>query len=51
MGRPRFTEEQIRTIRARYAAGETQRELGQAFGVTSVAIHKIVTRDIYRWVP
>lgn len=44
VGTSKLTEDQVREIRRRYSAGETQKQLGAEFGVTSVAIHYVVRR-------
>jgi HNH endonuclease len=43
-GRAKLTEENVREIRSRSAAGESQRALGRAFGVSHQAVDKIVQR-------
>jgi len=44
------TESQVREIRKRYAAGETQAELARAFGVTLNLVHFVVTRRTWKHV-
>jgi len=47
-GRSQFTADQVREIRALYAAGDvSQPELGRRFGVSHVAIGKILRRVSY----
>lgn len=43
-GMARLLPEQVLAIRARYAAGETQRALAAEFGVTFQNIHRITSR-------
>lgn len=40
----KLTEASVREIRSRYAAGESQRALARAFGITKQGIQKIVHR-------
>ena len=47
-GSSKLTADKIRSIRKRFADGETQKVLGQQFGVTQVMIGKIVRRE--NWV-
>jgi len=49
-GNSKLTEDQVRQIRARYAAGESYPDLGIAFGVTSVLIGQIVRNKIWKHV-
>jgi len=46
----KLTEDQVREIRATYSKNGplTQKDLGKRFGVTSYAIHKIVTRKNWK---
>jgi hypothetical protein len=47
--RARLTAEQVRTIRARYAAGGvTQRELGAEYGLTPMGIGHIIRHQTWR---
>lgn len=46
----RLNHEAIRTIRARYAAGETQTVIATAFAVSQVTIGQIVNRKTWRHV-
>jgi len=41
----KLTEDQVRTIRQRLAAGETERALGDEYGVGHTSIHRIKTRE------
>jgi hypothetical protein len=45
---PKLTPEQVREIRSRAAAGETQRSLALAFGMYQSSISGIVTRKWWR---
>ncbi len=45
--RRRFTADDIRAIRAAYAAGEGQRAIGERFRVTKVSVSAIVCRRTY----
>lgn len=40
----KLTIEQVKDIRARYAAGTAKRTLAEEFGVTRMAIHWVVLR-------
>lgn len=44
----KFSEDQVREMRERYASGESQTELGQAFGVPQPVVHSIVHRKTYK---
>jgi hypothetical protein len=44
----KLTWPQVRQIRAAYMAGATARTLAVLYGVSHVAIHKIVTGKVYR---
>jgi hypothetical protein len=44
----KLTPDQVRDVRARAAAGETQRSLAQAFGMYQSSISAIVTRKWWR---
>ena len=48
--RARLTEDDVRTIRARAAAGETQRPLAREYGVDQATISNIVTRKSWKHV-
>ena len=50
-GMARLTAQQVRAIRSAAARGTTQAELGAKYGVSSVAIHYVVTRQTWRHVP
>jgi len=45
--RAKITEDDVRSIRQRHAAGENRNDLGQEFGITSRSINLIVARR--RW--
>lgn len=47
----RFTAEQVQLIRARYAAGESQKSIGADYGVCQSHISQIVRRKAYDSVP
>jgi hypothetical protein len=47
----RFTSEQVQTIRARYASGESQKSIGTDYGVCQSHISQIVRRKTYDSVP
>lgn len=47
-GRAKFTEDQVRTIRARIKAGEVQMDLVREYGVTKNTIHWIVTGKMWK---
>lgn len=49
-GMAKLTEQKVREIRSRHAAGELQRELARAFGVSRSAIGLIVHRLKWRHV-
>ena len=44
----KLTDEQVREIRARYAKGEPQKSLAEAFGVVRQNIHHIVHNESWR---
>lgn len=45
----KLTEEQVREIRSRYAAGDaTQLSLAIEYGISQSAVHKIVSRQTWR---
>ena len=47
----RITDDEVREIRARYAAGKVlQRELAEAFRVDQQIVSRIVNRTAFRWV-
>ena len=47
----KFTNDEVREIRDRYAAGGlTMRKLGQEYGATSAAICRIINRQTYKHV-
>lgn len=48
--RARLTEDDVRAIRSRRAAGETTIALGREFGVTTTAISAITLRQLWRHV-
>ena len=48
--RARLTEDDVRAIRRRWAAGETQVALGREYGVTNHAIWRIVHHLNWTWV-
>lgn len=48
--RHKFTEELVRTIRARHAAGESQRSMAKEYGVTSMAVGMICRRQTWKHV-
>jgi len=48
-GRATLTDAQVWLIRERYAAGETQRQIGAAFGVSASTVSAIVTGKTWRW--
>jgi transposase len=45
----RLSEQNVITIRRRYAAGVTQRELCKVFGVSHNTIARIVHRETWGW--
>lgn len=47
-GQAKVTAEQVELIRKRYEAGETQSQLGRAFGMNRSAIHKIVHKTHWK---
>jgi hypothetical protein len=49
-GRAKLTDADVLEIRARYAAGELQRELGRAFGVAQRTISSIVRMKMWQHV-
>lgn len=48
--RAKLTEESVRVIRERYAAGETQDSLANAYGVVLATIYYVVNRKTWRHV-
>lgn len=46
----KFTDDQVREIRRRRAAGEKAKDLGVEFGVTDEAIGQVARRVTYKWV-
>lgn len=46
--RRRLQDQQIRAIRQRYNAGESQRNLGEEYGVSNTTINAIVRGYIYK---
>ena len=46
----RLTEDQVREIRRRYAAGELQKDLGLCFGIRQSCVSEIVRLVTYGWV-
>ncbi len=49
-GRAKVTVEQVREIRRRHANGETSAALGREYGLSDVAVGKIVRRQNWEWV-
>lgn len=47
----RLTERDVRSIRSRLGAGETQSALAREFGITKVAVHAIHHRKTWGWLP
>ena len=47
-GRAKLTDDQVREIRSRAAAGETQTSLGREFGVVQTVISDVVTRKTWK---
>ena len=50
-GRATLTDEDVRAIRARWAAGEARKTLSRDYGVTTGNIHAIVNRLTWRHLP
>jgi hypothetical protein len=50
-GRAVLTAGDVREIRQRFAAGETQTALGKEFGVTQMAVSKAIDRTNWRSIP
>ncbi len=46
----KLTADEVRTVRALVAAGRSQREAGEAVGVSQTTACKIVRRHIWKWV-
>jgi hypothetical protein len=46
----KLTEDQVREIRRRVAAGESMIAVAEAFGVKRMQVWKIVTRRAWKWV-
>lgn len=49
-GKARLTEDDVREIRRRHAAGEMQIDLGPEFGITQGAVHKVISRRTWKHV-
>jgi uncharacterized protein (DUF433 family) len=47
----KLTEEDVQTIRARYAQGVTQPDLAHDYGVTQTLVSRVIRRQIWRHVP
>jgi hypothetical protein len=47
-GAARLTNRQVQKIRRLYHKGYTQKELAKLYGMSTVAIHKIVTRKTWK---
>jgi hypothetical protein len=45
----KLTEDAVRDIRRRYAAGEPRRSLALLYGISLPAIHQVVTGKTWRW--
>ncbi len=43
-----LTDEQVREIRKRYDAGETQRSIAKDFSVTTNTVRQIIRRESYK---
>ena len=48
-GGAKFTETEVREVRSRCAAGETQKRIASTFGVGRHAIGEIITRKTWGW--
>lgn len=48
-GNARLSEDDVRTLRKRYAEGATQRELCQAYGVSITTVGRIVRGETWGW--
>ena len=48
-GNARLSEDNVRTMRQRYAAGATQRELCQVYGVSITTVGRIVRGETWGW--
>ena len=49
-GNARLSEDNVRTMRQRYAAGATQRELCQVYGVSITTVGRIVRGETWGWI-
>ena len=48
-GNARLSEDNVRTMRQRYAEGATQRELCQVYGVSITTVGRIVRGETWGW--